>query len=752
MSRKPGKKPATKKRRTRSTPVVSGDTQRDIIALILLGLAALTFITLLFPAGDLGLWWRGVVTSVFGWGWPLVVAAIGMLAIYWLRQRFDEQFTFPVVGAVGTILVLLAILGMLHILGTLSGDPLSIPANAGGGGAIGFALAGPFVRYLGRAASFGLLLAVAAVGALLALGVTLRDVVEAAKDAQAAANDFYRRAISPMFNQPVIRQNGHPVAGGEREASSRRNVRPVTPPPTPVEPTAKAAPQPQPVQPTLLTPPAQPGAQTPLPTTIRREWQLPPIDFLEVTGEQELSQTDIRRRVKIIEETLANFHIQARVVEVNQGPAVTQFGVQPAAGVTVNRIVARQNDLSLALAASPIRIEAPVPGRSVVGIEVPNASISVVGLRSVIESTAFQKLHAKTKLAIALGQDVSGGPAAADLAKMPHLLIAGATGSGKSVCINAIISCLLLYNTPDDLKFIMVDPKMVELVAFNGIPHLLAPVVTEVDKVVNVLKWTAREMDRRYRLFSAHGARNIEMYNKGVTAKSGREYLPYIVVIIDELADIMMLSPDEVERLLCRLAQMARATGIHLVIATQRPSVDVITGLIKANFPARISFAVTSQVDSRVVLDMPGAEKLLGRGDMLYMASDSSSPIRLQGVWVSEKELEWLINFWRGAAPPTTTPTPDLTQIVNGGLDGTEQGGNEEDPMLDEAKRVVQQAGHASVSLLQRKLRIGYARAARLIDIMEEQGFVSPADGARPREVYGEQGNGDEPPPEPLRR
>jgi len=412
--------------------------------------------------------------------------------------------------------------------------------------------------------------------------------------------------------------------------------------------------------------------------------------------------------------------------------------VQPAPGVPVSRIVARQNDLALALASSPIRIEAPVPGRNVVGIEVPNSSIALVGLRSVIETTAFQKLHAKSKLAIALGQDVSGGPVVADLGKMPHLLIAGATGSGKSVCINALIACMLLHNTPDDMKLIMVDPKMVELVAFNGIPHLISPVITEVDKVINVLKWTAREMERRYKIFSASGARHIDAYNKTVTPKSGREYLPYILVIIDELADIMMLSPDEVERLLCRLAQMSRATGIHLVIATQRPSVDVITGLIKANFPARISFAVTSQVDSRVVLDMPGAEKLLGRGDMLYMASDSSSPVRLQGVFVSDQEIEALVTFWKSQSP-VAPPAADITTPAAAPWQEPEAD-SAEDPLLEEAKRVVQQAGHASVSLLQRRLRIGYARAARLIDIMEAQGWVGgPVDGGRTRDVLLEE-------------
>ncbi len=730
MGRKAAKKGTNRRHRGGRAPILSEDAQRDIVAVILLVLSLLTVVALLFPAGDLGLWWRDLIQAAFGWGWPLVVAGVAAVAIYWLRQRFDEEFTFPALSALGAALLLLAILGLLHVVATLSGDPQLPPANAGGGGRVGYVVAAIIIRYLGRVAAFGLLLALAAVGGILAFGISLREIWETGLDLRASASDFYHRSLSPRLNEPVIRQNGKTV--GPRPA-----LEPPKPAPRPSPPGIAPVTKTQPItQPTLLPPITTPPVGTqPTPSAIRREWQLPSLDYLEITTEQELSQADIRRRVKIIEETLANFHIQARVVEVNQGPTVTQFGVQPAPGVSVSRIVARQNDLALALAASPIRIEAPVPGRNVVGIEVPNSSIALVGLRSVIETTAFQKLHAKSKLAIALGQDVSGGPIVADLGKMPHLLIAGATGSGKSVCINSLIACMLLHNTPDDMKLVMVDPKMVELVAFNGIPHLISPVITEVDKVINVLKWTAREMERRYKIFSASGARNIDAYNKTVTPRSGREYLPYILIVIDELADIMMLSPDEVERLLCRLAQMSRATGIHLIIATQRPSVDVITGLIKANFPARISFAVTSQVDSRVVLDMPGAEKLLGRGDMLYMASDSSSAVRLQGVFVSDQEIEAIVNFWR-SQEPVAPAVMDITSAAAAPWQ-EQEAETPEDPLLEEAKRVVQQAGHASVSLLQRKLRIGYARAARLIDIMESQGWVSgPVDGGRTREVF----------------
>jgi S-DNA-T family DNA segregation ATPase FtsK/SpoIIIE len=359
----------------------------------------------------------------------------------------------------------------------------------------------------------------------------------------------------------------------------------------------------------------------------------------------------------------------------------------------------------------------------------------MVSLRAVMESEEFQQTTSKLK--IALGQDVSGGPAVADLGTMPHLLIAGATGSGKSVCINSIVTCLLFNNTPDDLRLLMIDPKMVELVSLNGIPHLLAPVVVEIEQVVDTLKWVLREMARRYKLFSRAQARNIDYYNQSLRP-DGESRLPYIVVVVDELADLMMIAPDEVERSLCRLAQMSRATGIHLVIATQRPSVDVITGLIKANFPARISFATTSHIDSRVILDTSGAEKLLGRGDMLYMGSDSSSPVRLQGCFVSDKELEKLVLFWKGIEVPRESKKeelvqqplwPDLTTVP-------EAKEYEEDELLEVAIKLVRDEKRASISFLQRRLRVGYVRAARLIDQLEAQGIVGPAEGpGRPRKV-----------------
>jgi len=432
--------------------------------------------------------------------------------------------------------------------------------------------------------------------------------------------------------------------------------------------------------------------------------------------------------------------VPAQVAEWRRGPVVTQFGIVPGYverqdrdgntqryKIRVSKVLSLANDLALALAASPIRIEAPVPGRPIIGIEVPNAAKAVVGLRGVLESETFHKSRAA--LRIALGRDVSGQAVVADLTRMPHLLLAGATGTGKSVCLNAILASLLFFNGPDRLKLLLVDPKRVELTRFNAVPHLIAPAVVDTEKVIVALRWVMREMEQRYEQFAKAGARNLESYNRTLTVK-GLDPLPMIAVVIDELADVMLAAPDEVERVLCRIAQMARATGIHLVVATQRPSVDVVTGLIKANFPARISFAVTSQVDSRVILDTPGAEKLLGRGDMLFMPPDSPELQRIQGCWVSEGELDALVAFWRTAGAACVDEEEEAPPWEGMALE------EEGDDLLAEAAALVRQHEQASASFLQRQMRIGYPRAARLIDELEKMGVVGPAEsGGRSRAV-----------------
>ncbi|MFC1905376.1 DNA translocase FtsK [Chloroflexota bacterium] len=468
-------------------------------------------------------------------------------------------------------------------------------------------------------------------------------------------------------------------------------------------------------------------------------WQLPAVDILDKPVETSVSEADVKKRAEIIQEALASYGVDAQVAQINVGPTVTQFGIEPGwdikykeikerdkdgniktklqevakTRVKVERISSLANDLALALAASSIRIEAPVPGKSIVGIEVPNTTFGSVNLRSIIESAAFQKSSAKSKLTIALGKGAGGETVAADLTKMPHLLIAGGTGSGKTVYINSIICCLLAFNTPDDLRFIMIDPKRVELVNFNNLPHLIAPVVVETGRAVAALHWLTEEMDERYRKFAQAGARNIEAFNK---EKPPGEAVPYIVLVIDELADLMMAAFDEVEHNLCRLAQLSRATGIHLIVATQRPSVDVVTGLIKANFPTRISFTLTSQVDSRTILDAAGAEKLLGRGDMLYMPTDASKPKRLQGPFLSDAEIDRLTIFWSEQRRADMIPVK-FEEAAQAAV------ADSDDTLLEAARKLAEEHDTISVSFLQRHLRIGYPRAARLFDKLKEEGY-----------------------------
>jgi len=486
-------------------------------------------------------------------------------------------------------------------------------------------------------------------------------------------------------------------------------------------------------------------------------WVLPNIkDLLEAGNTPAVNEEFVEQRARLIEETLASFGAPAQVVEINRGPAVTQFGVEPLfvetrngrTRVRVSKIVSLSDDLALALAAPRIRIQAPVPGRSYMGIEVLNDEMTLVTLRDLLETDGFNRN--RKSLSFALGRDVSGHPIGADLAGMPHLLIAGTTGSGKSVCVNAILTCLLLYNTPDEVRIVLVDPKRVELTGYNGVPHLLAPVVVEMERVLGALQWMTREMDRRYHTFAQVGARNITDYNTKMKTQ-GQKRLPSLVIVIDELADLMMIAPDETERTITRLAQLARATGIHMVLATQRPSVDVVTGLIKANFPARIAFAVSSNTDSRVILDQPGAERLLGRGDMLYQSPEAPSPVRLQGVFVSDHEIHRLVEFWRNQntqAMPITPGGPvdgvssnvPLKQTPLFGDDINAAPVEQGDHLMSEAVDLVRREGRASVSMLQRKLRIGYTRAARIIDAMEDQKIVGPpqdATGVRPVLDYG---------------
>jgi S-DNA-T family DNA segregation ATPase FtsK/SpoIIIE len=474
-------------------------------------------------------------------------------------------------------------------------------------------------------------------------------------------------------------------------------------------------------------------------------WQLPDIkEILDSGSAPAMNEEFIEQRSRLIAETLASFGAPVQVVEINRGPTITQFGVEPLfvetrtgrTKVRVNKIASLADDLALALAAPRIRIQAPVPGHSYVGIEVPNEEMTLVALRDILETDVFQRN--KNALRFALGRDVTGHPITATLDSMPHLLIAGTTGSGKSVCVNSILSSFLMYNTPDDLRLILVDPKRVELTGYNGVPHLLSPVVVEIDRVIGALQWMTREMDKRYHMFAQQGSRNITDYNAKMKLQ-GQKKLPFLVIVIDELADLMMIAPGETEQTITRLAQLARATGIHMILATQRPSVDVVTGLIKANFPARIAFAVASNTDSRVILDQPGAERLLGRGDMLFQAPDAPSAARLQGVFVSDNEIQNLVEFWRQqvgapnpyAAPgaPVDMPKSDIPLKQTAMFEDMSPAESNSDPLLPEAIDLVRREGRASVSMLQRRMRIGYTRAARIVDMMEDKGIVGPPEG-----------------------
>ena len=459
-------------------------------------------------------------------------------------------------------------------------------------------------------------------------------------------------------------------------------------------------------------------------------YRLPPLSLLakppaSARGADTSDMNDSRRK---LEATLESFGVRAKVLDVVPGPAVTRYEVQPATGVKVSRIVSLTDDIALALAAKDIRMEAPIPGKSAIGIEVPNAEVAIVTMREVMETPTFSS--AASKLSIAFGRDIAGQSIVGNLAKMPHLLVAGATGSGKSVCINGIITSILYKATPQEVKFMMVDPKMVELNMYNGIPHLLAPVVTDPRRASLALKKIVVEMEKRYELFSKSGTRNIEGYNT-LMKDNPSAVLPYIVVIVDELADLMMVAAKDVEDSITRLAQMARAAGIHLIIATQRPSVDVITGVIKANIPSRIAFGVSSQVDSRTILDMVGAEKLLGRGDMLFLPVGMSKPIRVQGAFLSDSEVEAVVEYARsqGEAEYKEDLVPELDE--NGNADGEEV----LDELFEQAMQIVVEAQQASVSLLQRRMRVGYTRAARLVDQLEAKGIVGPYEGSKPREV-----------------
>jgi S-DNA-T family DNA segregation ATPase FtsK/SpoIIIE len=666
-----------------------------MVAIVLAALAIL----LLFAVLDFG---GSAVTGSFhalrvalGFAAYLVPLMLAMLAVLLFRRDNPPRF----VNYFGMIVFLVAVAALCHI-GVKTDDALSVAQAGNGGGFVGLGVASLLLGALNVAAASVVLVTVAAIALILASGIRFGELF------RWIAGLFKRKpreaeAVQEQVEGLKVNDNSGitlPVRG-KLELGKKL---------------------------------VKEESQEALTAGTDDTWQPPNMELLAASTTK-ADAGDVKANAATIQRTLESFGIDVTMGEVNVGPTVTQYTFTPASGVKLSKITTLDTNLALSLAAHPIRIEAPIPGKSAVGIEVPNKSIAMVRMRDLLMSPEIQK--EKSPLMFVLGRDVSGRPVAADLAKMPHLLIAGATGSGKSIMINGLLTSLLFRNSPNDLKMILVDPKRVELGLYNGVPHLLTPVIVEPEKCISALKWAVAEMERRYKLLAAAGNRNVAEYNK----THREEAMPYIVIVIDELADLMMLAARDVEALIVRLAQLARATGIHLVLATQRPSVNVITGIIKANIPARVAFSVASQIDSRTIIDQMGAEKLLGNGDMLYVTSDFIKPRRVQGVFTSEKETKAVTDYMRSAREPQYNDEVLAQKVTLGsgraGSSNAVGGDGTDDELFEQAAQAVISAGKASTSMLQRRLRIGYARAARLVDLLEEQGVVGPADGARPREV-----------------
>ncbi len=697
--------------RHRSEPDVS-HRRFDIVGVLLLALALITALSLLFSdtTGLLGGWLSDTLGLLFGrgaWAMPVLLAGVGIAVIGGKRSIEVTRLTW------GSGLLFLTLVGALaKPLGREYFDPATV-ADSGGylGAMIGWAVD----RLLGAAKPVGLG-ALGMVGVILCVNLPIQSLIASMRDRAALARE---RAPKPIVGKRAVRQAvvRMPEANAGAESAAEEIPR-----------KTRAAP--------LIRDTVE-GAGPTLDTSPKEGYHLPPLSLLNATeGRPQRSAQEMQDNIATLESTLEEFGIEANVIEVAAGPTVTRFEIQLGPGVRVSRITALADNIAMNLAASQVRVEAPIPGKAAIGVEVPNSSPMSVHLREVLETKEF--LDHPSRLCIGLGQDVSGMNRYADLTRMPHLLIGGATNSGKSIGLASLITSLLMRNTPKDVRFVMIDPKRVELTLFDRIPHLMCPVIKDAKEAPGVLRALWREMDRRYDTFSEAGVRNIDGWN---ATASFQDKMPYVVVVIDELADLMIQAAAEVETSICRLAQLARATGIHLVIATQRPSVDVITGTIKANIASRIAFTVSSQIDSRTILDQKGAEALIGRGDMLFLPIDASKPVRIQGCYVSEKEIADVCGFWRNQEKPAYSlepaePASGDTKRAGGGDDGV-------DALWEEAVRWVVDRGQASTSMLQRRFSIGFQRASRLLDTMEERNIVGPRDGPRPRDVLIDQSDLD---------
>ena len=697
------------------------EIKRGVLAVFLFVLAGLSLLSFFDLAGLAGSFWAALLSVAFGktrFALPVVLIVIGYLI------EKEGEYDYKLTHFIGLILFFLSLNAIFHLNFPMT-ELVSQAIAGNGGGLFGVALAWPLKNYLDYWAALMILLALLVISLLFIFNISLARLIETHRVFFAHLGWVGRSILSlaHVIAPPKVTDQGEPSFSSrpllEEEDMTDADYDEEEAPETGEETEEGGEEESQFAE-------TEDGEAPARKKIARAEFNLPPLSLL-YTLKSKPTAGDIKANSAIIQETLANFAISVDVGEIQVGPTVTQYAIRPNKGVKLNRITALHNDLALALAAHPIRIEAPIPGKSLVGIEVPNQRVAMVTLRELLEEESAKPNPAG--LIFALGKDVAGKPQFADLNRMPHLLIAGATGSGKTVAINALIVSLLYQHAPETLRFIMVDPKRVELPAYNGIPHLLTPVITNVNKTVGAIKWAIVEMERRFDLLAHAGSRDVTSYNQ-----RAKEPLPFIVFVIDELADLMAASGAEVEAGIVRLAQMSRAVGIHLVIATQRPSVDVITGLMKANIPARIAFSVASIVDSRTILDNAGAEKLLGRGDMLLLTADMSKPKRIQGCYISEEEIKRLVDFLKDQDAPHYTVGFDRAG-EEGSRSVFDEGSGNRDQLFSEARNLIVESKKASASFLQRRLRVGYARAARLLDELEEAGVVGPADGAKPRDV-----------------
>jgi len=731
---------------------IAGDAKRSVAAVFLFAVALVMLLGFFDAAGVVGNFLDNKLAGTLV-GWAKIISPL-FLIIAGIVFLMRKETAFYVTKIIGLIVTLISITGFFHWLFPM--EKMAEVAKAGsGGGYVGYAIAFLAVKFVGNAGGLVIIIALFLTGIIVAFNFSIfhffarlfkkNEAEEISEGVNENVDKLPEEKVAEVMPEKTadIREES-----AEEENSNIGRIEFVEGPDKYEKLETGIERHEFPIK--AIKKKASLQREDGLPDE-KDGWKFPPLDLLERSS-GEAQGGDTEKNAEIIEKTLRNFGIEVERGEIKVGPSVTQYSFSPAVGVKISRILALQNDLALALAAHPIRIEAPIPGKSMIGIEVPNKESATVRLRDVLESSEFRSR--KSNLTLALGEDVSGSYIFGSLGKMPHLMIAGATGTGKSVAINSIITTLLYQNSPEDLKFIMVDPKRVELSQYSGIPHLLSEVIVENGKVVSALRWAVGEMERRYRILQDSGSKDIGSYNEkrdggqtkkhthretGEITEEDLEKMPYIVIVIDELADLMGSHGKDVEGAIVRIAQMARAVGMHLIVSTQRPSVEVITGLIKANITTRIAFQVATQIDSRTILDMAGAEKLLGNGDMLYLSASSPKPKRVQGIFVSENEVKKIVKFVKSQKSNVPEEIGEnITSPAQGGSLEFKDSNNksQDDDLYESAKEEVIRAGKGSASLLQRRLRVGYSRAARLLDILEEKGIIGPADGAKPREVY----------------